>query len=796
MKLTRSPAIRFGALALVLLTAAPLFPATDWPSFRGPSNTGQVTAPGVFEGEVVGLSLDWKLRLGPGYSGIAVADDRVLTMAADGDDDVLVAIDVERGEELWRYRVGPRTRGHDGSDDGPSVTPVVDGDRVFGASAGARLFAIDAATGREAWSVSLTEVLGVEVPLYEYGSTPLVAGNLVVVGAPGAEAGSLAAFDRTTGAHRWSAAPGQVQYQSAVSARLLGHDQILYWPSERVVALDHEGNELWSAEAMANQDASPLPIGEDRVLLYGSDRSSLLRLRKDGEALVAEKVWESRDLKGGNFSAPVYHDGHIYGFDRAFLSCVDASTGTRRWKSRPPGGSGLILVEDRLVVFGANGDVVIVRATPEAYTEETRLHATDRESLTWPAFADGRVLVRDASHLATLRITDQPTPEAQVTEAEPALYPDSRFGAFVREVETAPDANAKRLLLDEFFRAPRRYPIVEGDLVHFVYRGNARDVAAVSPIWDPQEELPLVQVEGTDFFYRSKRLDPFTRFEYLFRVNLEDLVRDPLNARSVPMFGRGGSESVPDGWRDAEYLTRYQGPAKSRIERFALTSEHTGDEREITVYLPNARPTALMVVVDGAQWAGPGQLFNTLDHLVGDSIAPLAVALVPAARQYSFLENDGRNAPKLARMLAEELVPELRRRFELPVAREATLVLGLDGASNAALYTALTQGRVFGHAVLLEYGESFGLGDELEALLAQPPAAGAPHAAFLSLWNRHGYQTSARGYHTRDGAVALAARLPELGYHFQGSERLDGYGWGAWRVMVAEALERLLPAPR
>jgi hypothetical protein len=55
---------------------------------------------------------------------------------------------------------------------------------------------------------------------------------------------------------------------------------------------------------------------------------------------------------------------------------------------------------------------------------------------------------------------------------------------------------------------------------------------------------------------------------------------------------------------------------------------------------------------------------------------------------------------------------------------------------------------------------------------------------------------SANGYHTRDGAVALAARLPSLGYQFEGRERLDGYGWGAWRVMVAEALERLLPAQR
>jgi outer membrane protein assembly factor BamB len=787
---------------LFVLFAAPAS-AADWPSFRGPGHNGQVAAPGVFEGETVGLAIGWKHRLGPGYSGIAVAGGRVLTLGSEGDSDVLVALDAERGEELWRYKVGPRTRGHDGSEDGPSVTPVVDGDLVFGASSRARFFALDLASGREVWSVSLVDALGATVPLYDYASSPLVAGGLVIAVAPGAAAGTLAALDRATGVHRWSAAPGQVDYQTPVRARLLGREQIVHWLNERVVAVDLEGKEIWSAAAGGNQDSSPLPIGEDRVLLYGFDASTMLRLREErgaaGVEVVVEKLWESRDFKGGNMSAPVFHDGHLYGFDRAFLSCVDAATGARRWKSRPPGGSGLILVEDRLVVYGADGDVVIARATPDKYTEETRLRATDRQSLTWPAFASGRVFVRDASHVAAIRVTDQPTPEALVAEEEPALVEGTAFTAFVRSLDAAPDAEAKRLLLDGFFREERRYPLLEGDVVHFVYRGPARDVAVLSPVWDPQEETPLVQVAGTDFFYRSMRLEPMARLEYLYRVDFDTLTRDPLVPRSVPppapWFPSAFSESVPDGWVDASYLERYAGERRGRIERFELESKNTGDKREIAVYLPaSASPTGLVVVVDGTPWLGAGQMPNTLDHLTGASIAPIVVAFVPPLQGMWFLENDGRLTAALTAMLSDELVPELRRRFGIPADRERTVVLGTDTGAPAVLYTALTRPDVFGRAVLLEYPGTFGLVEELERVLAAPAAAGAPRASFVSLWNRHGTQIRPRGFIGRDNAVALAAKLRELGYPLEARERVDGYGWGAWRVMAAEALQEIFPA--
>ena len=45
------------------------------------------------EGGDVGLDLAWKVPIGSGYSGIAVADGKVVTMFSSGESDVLAAFD-------------------------------------------------------------------------------------------------------------------------------------------------------------------------------------------------------------------------------------------------------------------------------------------------------------------------------------------------------------------------------------------------------------------------------------------------------------------------------------------------------------------------------------------------------------------------------------------------------------------------------------------------------------------------------------------------------------------------------
>jgi outer membrane protein assembly factor BamB len=628
--------------------------ADDWPGFRGPAQTGAVAAPGLFEAAQSGSSVAWRRPYGSGYSGIAVRDGVAYTLFSDpafsgpaaenGGADLLVAVDAASGAERWRLRLGPFSRGHDGSQDGPLATPAVDRERVYTATTGGRLVAVERESGREAWSVDLVAEAGIEVPLYGYASTPLLVADTVVVATPGSKRGALAAFDRRDGGFRWSATSGGVEYQSPALAELAGREQILFWTADRAYGLTPDGTVLWEVEYGPHSEATPLAIAPDRFLLYGPRSSAMYRLEAGDDGLVARQLWESRRLKGGNLSLPVYHDGHLYGFDRAFLTCIDAETGEARWKSRPPGGSGLILVEDRLAVHDGDGEMVIVRASPEGYQEEARLPATARPSETWPAFADGLLFVRDKTELAAVRITDRPVQAASAEPEAPAILPGTLLDRLARQVAEAPD---KRLVVDHFFRSQQRFPIREGDVVHFVYRGPASDVALLGGMLDQGEELPLERLEGTDLFVRSLRADAAVRLEYRFRVDFDQLAPDPLNPRRVPWYGGSVSEALPEEWRDPRLPGALGRPARIARQLRAQERGARGGTRDPGLAAGRLRTRARRVASRGAgagrsavdraggapQHARPPERRRT--HRPGDRgvRAPHRPALLPRGRR-------------------------------------------------------------------------------------------------------------------------------------------------------------------
>ena len=162
------------ALALSILCVAPTCTvAADWPNWRGPNHDGTVAAPGQFCDRAFGLEIVWKKLIGSGYSGMTVAQGRLLTMFADGESDLLAAFNAHTGSELWRFRMGAMYPGHDGGHDGPLSTPVADPDTVYALGADGRLVAVGLDDGSARWSVNLVEKLRASVPFWGFTTTPL-----------------------------------------------------------------------------------------------------------------------------------------------------------------------------------------------------------------------------------------------------------------------------------------------------------------------------------------------------------------------------------------------------------------------------------------------------------------------------------------------------------------------------------------------------------------------------------------------------------------------------------------------
>jgi len=782
-------------LLVIVLPAAPGRGA-DWPRPRGPRGDGRLEATGTFSDGPIGLRLAWKTPLGSGYSGIAVARGHVVTAYSDAEANWVAAFEAETGKALWRQRLGPRHAGHDGSDDGPLSSPAIGDGLVYALDPSGRLAALRLPDGSPAWSRDLPAELGATAPDFGFTTTPLVAGNVLVVQAGGGDGRSIVGLDARTGELRWSAGQERVDYQSPALMTLAGTPQVVAVGRGKIRALAPDtGRVLWE-HALGEQDragsATPTHIGADRFMVYLGGDAAAFRVLRAEAGFAVEELYRSNAL-GETYAPPVYHDGHLYGFRGQILSCIKADTGERVWRSRPPGGDGLILVDGNLVLFGAQGHVVVAAATPEGYRERARLQALAGSSLTWPSFADGRVFVRNLNELAAVAVTAAGAPAPRAGAEVPA---EGAFGAWVARVEAAPQRAA---LVDEFWSQHPRLPVVEGEWVHFLWRGPAQDVGLAGSMVDGDAIVPLRRLTGTDLFYRSFRLDPGARWEYRFQLDFERFASDPRNPRSVPAVDDDGtlSELVGAGYTVGAHLTEAAAPATpGTLEEFTLESKALGAEKRIRVWLPpgyaaQSRAYPLLIVNDGAAWLEKGALPAALDRLVGTAVAPLVAVFVPAADAW-WLEGGGSRTDEYVRMLATELVPALEQRYRLERQPASRAVLGLRFYGLTAAYAVLRHPDVFSAAGLQSAYTGLGFGDELEVLIAARAGAGA---RFYLDWNRYEERNLDRDWDLGADSRRLAELLRGAGYALEGGEALDSRGWGGWRNRTDRVLRFLFPLP-
>jgi outer membrane protein assembly factor BamB len=105
------------------------------------------------------------------------------------------------------------------------------------------------------------------------------------------------------------------------------------------------------------------------------------------------------------FSGAVLHDGYIYGLDEAILACLEVETGKLMWKGGRYGHGQLLLASGHLVVITEEGELVLVKATPDDHQELARFSAIEGKTWNNPAIGDGRLLVRNTREMACFRIT-------------------------------------------------------------------------------------------------------------------------------------------------------------------------------------------------------------------------------------------------------------------------------------------------------------------------------------------------------------------------------------------------------
>ena len=188
----------------------------------------------------------------------------------------------------------------------------------------------------------------------------------------------------------------------------------------------------------------------------------MVELETTGGSVVGREIWEQRTIRN-TYNVPVYHDGYLYAYSSRFLVCVDAETGERVWRSRPPGDGFLILVDGHLLIVTKRGALSVVKASPDGYEEVASLELFDDLVWTPPTFVNGSLYARSMSEIARVDIL----PASRLTDAgaggdpgaEASLVADGQFERFLAEVEAADD---KAAVVDRFLEAVDQFPLIEG----------------------------------------------------------------------------------------------------------------------------------------------------------------------------------------------------------------------------------------------------------------------------------------------------------------------------------------------
>jgi outer membrane protein assembly factor BamB len=376
-----------------------------WTDFRGPNRDGHYRQRRIrTDWPAGGLKPVWKQPIGGGYASFVVARGRAFTIEQRGPDEVVVAYDVATGRERWTTGWAGMFREALGGD-GPRATPTWADGVVYALGGLGELRALDEATGEVIWRTNMLEDNGATNLEWGMAASPLVVGDTLVVLPGGSNGRSIVAYDRHTGARAWSALSDKQAYSSPMLATVGGVRQILVFSAARLMGLTPEGGELlweypWKTDFDINA-GQPIVIGDDRVFVssgYGTG-SAVVELTPQGEGFAVREIWRNIRMKN-QFTSSVVHDGYVYGLDESILACLDAETGELQWKGGRYGYGQVLLANGHLVVLTEDGDLALVRATPERHEELDRFPALNGKTWNHPAIADGYLLIRNAEEMA------------------------------------------------------------------------------------------------------------------------------------------------------------------------------------------------------------------------------------------------------------------------------------------------------------------------------------------------------------------------------------------------------------
>ena len=409
-----------------------------WPQWRGPLANGvSLRAHPPIEWSET-KNLRWKVSLsGKAHSSPIVVGERVLLQTAapigeahepvydhapGGHDSVPVtqrfeysvqAIHRADGRVLWKRIVReefPHEGGHT-TGSPASNSPVTDGALVFAFFGSRGLYCLDLNGGLK-WQQDLGKMQTLHA--HGEGTSPVLAGNLLIVCWDHEGDSFLYAFDKQTGQQRWKVPRDEkTSWSTPLVVDQAGKSQVIVSATKRVRGYDIlTGGQIWECAGLTENVVSS-PVFSHGLVIAGNSyyRQAMLAIRLEGatgDVTTTDHVAWRLGRMTPYVSSPLLYDDTLYFLEhnQNVLLRLDPATGKPR--SEPLRLSGIhdfifaspVGAAGRLYVMGRDGTTVVLRH--DSKNETLAVNRLEDSFSASPALVDGELYLRGERYLYCL----------------------------------------------------------------------------------------------------------------------------------------------------------------------------------------------------------------------------------------------------------------------------------------------------------------------------------------------------------------------------------------------------------
>lgn len=345
-----------------------------------------------------------------------------------------------------------------------------------------------------------------------------------------------------------------------------------------------------------------------------------------------------------------------------------------------------------------------------------------------------------------------------------------------------------------------KIPLVVGDSVAFLYRGDARTVAWVGDFngWGNSKSFQNngTRIPDTDIWILKSSLPGDARLDYKILINDRDLILDPSNLLYQWSGVGGGSLNselrMPQWEHDPVTFDRLPGIATGNLRKdLLINSIELGYQVTYSVYTPAGyqagKPYPVLYVTDGYEYMHErmGNMIAILDNLIHLRKMEPVVAIFIDHREPVNRTNNRRMQElgvneKYMNFIVRELIPLAEKTFSDSGRQTGRAIVGTSLGGLSSAWLAFKNPDVFPRVGI--QSPAFWYKREIYTMVEETNRV--PGKIFMSTGLIHD---------TEDAVRKMGQILDSKGVSHTVKAVNQGHSWGNWRDLTDDMLIYLFP---